>query len=265
MKFEDRSQEETDVDRYTSHVILLMHFAHVITLTSWLKVSQCAFHSIHVPSMMSHVWVCVCCLFVFVSFLFLSHFYLFFSVYLFSVRHASFHVVTAEGQNHCTDAQWGVLPLAIYNSLTGYEPKLLDNFDSETSAMIFQDESGDIDTEPSYSCDAELDGEIVGRALSSPLFTQEREDPANLRQAYRSNEESLLPAQSFVAHTSTGRPVYELGSFQKTKINSRNGERIRSPSRNRVKWKCGKASTERPVLFRNPGMAARIQRWSRGW
>ena len=41
-------------------------------------------------------------------------------------------------------------PVAIYNPLTGYEPKLLDNFDySETSAMIFQDESGDIDTEPS--------------------------------------------------------------------------------------------------------------------
>ena len=39
-------------------------------------------------------------------------------------------------------------PVMIHNPLTGYEPKLLDNFDySETSAMIFQDESGDIDTE----------------------------------------------------------------------------------------------------------------------
>ena len=43
------------VDRYTSHVIFLMHLAHVITLTSWFKVSQCAFHSIHTPSMMLHV------------------------------------------------------------------------------------------------------------------------------------------------------------------------------------------------------------------
>ena len=100
--------------------------------------------------------------------------------------------------------------MAIYNPLTGYEPKLLDNFDySETSAMIFQDESGDIDTEPSYSCDAELDDEIIGKALSSPLFIQEREEPANLRQAYHSHEESLLPAQSFFAHASTVRPVYE--------------------------------------------------------
>ena len=88
--------------------------------------------------------------------------------------------------------------MAIFNPLTGYEPKLLDNFDySETSAVIFLDESGDGDTEPSYSCDAELDDEIIGKALSSQLFIQERQEPANLRQACHSHEESLLPAQSF--------------------------------------------------------------------
>ena len=43
------------VDRYTSHVIFLIHLAHVIALTSWLKVSQVRKHSIHMPSMMSHV------------------------------------------------------------------------------------------------------------------------------------------------------------------------------------------------------------------
>ena len=43
------------VDRNTSRVIFLMHLAHAITFTSWLKVSQCAFHSIHMPSMMLHV------------------------------------------------------------------------------------------------------------------------------------------------------------------------------------------------------------------
>ena len=73
--------------------------------------------------------------------------------------------------------------MAIHNPLTGHEPNQLDNFHySETSAMIFEDESVDKDTEPSYSCDAELDGELIGKALSSPLFTQEREEPANLRQ-----------------------------------------------------------------------------------
>ena len=109
--------------------------------------------------------------------------------------------------------------MAIYNPVTGYEPKLLDNFDySETSAMIFQDESGDIDTEASYSCDAELDDEIVRKALSSPLFIQEREEPANLRQAYHSNEESLLPAQFFFSHTQVrGDPCANL-FVPKTKI-----------------------------------------------
>ena len=78
--------------------------------------------------------------------------------------------------------------------------------------MIFQKESVDTDTELSYSCDAALDDELVGKALSSPLFTQEREEPANLRQTYHSHEESLLPAQSFYTRTSTGRPVYESSS-----------------------------------------------------
>ena len=106
--------------------------------------------------------------------------------------------------------------MAIYNPLTGYEPKLPDHFHySETSAMIFQDESGDIDTEPSYSCDAELDDEIIGKAPSSQLFIQEREESANLRQAYHSHEESLLSAQPYFAHTSTGRPVCELSLCQK--------------------------------------------------
>ena len=83
--------------------------------------------------------------------------------------------------------------------------------------MIFQDESGDIDTKPSHSCDAELDDELIGKALSSPLFIQEREEPEDRRQAYHSHEESLLPAQAFFAPTSTGRPVYELSSSQKRK------------------------------------------------
>ena len=103
--------------------------------------------------------------------------------------------------------------MAIHNPPTSYEPNQLDNFDySETFATIFQNESVDIDTEPSYSCDAELDDDLIGKALSSPLFTQEREEPANLRQTYHSHEESLLPAQSSFTRTSTGRPVHEPSS-----------------------------------------------------
>ena len=107
--------------------------------------------------------------------------------------------------------------MAIHNLLTSYEPNQLDNTDYfETFAVIFLNESGDIDTEPSYSCDAELDDEIIGKALSSPLFIQEREEPANLRQTYHPHEESLLPAQSIFAHTNLGRPKEkELGSCRK--------------------------------------------------
>ena len=36
--------------------------------------------------------------------------------------------------------------------------------------MIFQDEPGDKETEPSHLCDAELDDETIGKALPSPLF-----------------------------------------------------------------------------------------------
>ena len=75
-------------------------------------------------------------------------------------------------------------PLAIHHPPTGYEPKLLDDFhNSETTEMIFPEESGDMDTEPSYLCDAQLDDETIGKALSSPLFMQEREEPADRRQA----------------------------------------------------------------------------------
>ena len=119
--------------------------------------------------------------------------------------------------------------MATYNSLTGYEPNQLDNFGySEASEVIFQDESVDTDTEPSYLCDAELDDETIGKASSSPLFIQERQEPANLRQTYHSHEESLLPAQSFFTHTRTGRPVYELSSCQKRKSSREmENERIR--------------------------------------
>ena len=104
---------------------------------------------------------------------------------------------------HTQNEEYG--PVTIQNPLTDNESKQLDNFDcSETYTSIFQNESVDIDTEPSYSFDAELDDELIGKALSSPLFIQERQEPANLRQTYHSHEESLLPAQSSFTRTSTG-------------------------------------------------------------
>ena len=53
----------------------------------------------------------------------------------------------------------------------------------------------------------EIDDYTIGRALSSPLFTQEREDAASRRQAYHSLDERLSSSQpSSVGHR-TGRPV----------------------------------------------------------
>ena len=48
--------------------------------------------------------------------------------------------------------------MAKTTSSTGYEPNVINNFDySETFSAIFQNESVDVDTEPSYSFDEELD------------------------------------------------------------------------------------------------------------
>ena len=94
--------------------------------------------------------------------------------------------------------------------------------------MIFQDESGDTDTEPSCSCDAELDDETIGKALSSPRSFRSEKNQRTGDKAYHSHEESLLPAQSFFAHTSTGKPVHELSSSQKRKSSREmESERIR--------------------------------------
>ena len=201
-------------DRNTSHVIFLMHFAHVITLIVAQGVSGA--QSLHPHVIHDVICLSVRCLSLFC----LPSLYLSLLLFLFhclpvlcpaqlpQCRHRRGLKPTAltHNEEYC--------PVATYNPLTGNEPKLLDNFDfSETSAMIFQDESGDRDKEPSYSCDAELlDGELIGKVKSSPLFIQEREEPANLRQTYHSHEESLLPPHSFFTCTSTGRPVYELSS-----------------------------------------------------
>ena len=76
--------------------------------------------------------------------------------------------------------------------------------DSQTTEIFFQEQSSD--TVPSHQHDLEIDDETVGRALSSPLFVQEREEPADRRQVYYSFEESLLSSQSFFTRTSTGDP-----------------------------------------------------------
>ena len=96
--------------------------------------------------------------------------------------------------------------------LTGYEPNFFDDYHySETTEIFIQESSSD--KRPSYLHDAEISN-TIGRALSSPLLTQEREEPAGRGQAYHSFEESLLPSQSLsVGHVRTGRLVNELSSL----------------------------------------------------
>ena len=61
---------------------------------------------------------------------------------------------------------------------------------------------------PSYLHDAEISHDTIGRALSSPLFTQEREDDASRGRAYHSQDEGLSSSQSSsVGHHRTVRPV----------------------------------------------------------
>ena len=62
--------------------------------------------------------------------------------------------------------------------------------------------------------DSEISDDTIGRALSSPLFIQEREEPADRREAYHSYE---LPVQSFsVCHSRMGRLVHEPSSLGST-------------------------------------------------
>ena len=79
-----------------------------------------------------------------------------------SDQHFLSNVNSVEGNTRCAFAQRGVLPFSEKPSSTGFEPNVLDDFHySETSAMVFQDPSGDIDMEPSYLCDAQLDDETI--------------------------------------------------------------------------------------------------------
>ena len=72
--------------------------------------------------------------------------------------------------------------LADNTPLTGYEPNIFDdNHISETSEIFIQESSAG----PRNLHDFEIDDYTIGRALSSPLFTQEREDAASRRRAYQ--------------------------------------------------------------------------------
>ena len=56
--------------------------------------------------------------------------------------------------------------------LTGYEPKFFDDYHfSETTEIFIQESSSD--SRPSNLHDSKISDYTIGKALSSPLFTQE--------------------------------------------------------------------------------------------
>ena len=102
-------------------------------------------------------------------------------------------LIGSEQDPLCTSPNEESGTLANNLPLTGYEPNFFNDFHfSETTDIFLQEQSSD--TMPSYLHDAKLSDDTIGRALSSPLFTQERQEPADRRQAYHSFEESLLPS-----------------------------------------------------------------------
>ena len=71
-------------------------------------------------------------------------------------------------------------------------------------------------------------------ALSSPLFTQEREDDASRRQAYHSQNEGLSSSQSLSGDHRTGRPDVEqfdslISNVREKPRRSSENEQIRIP------------------------------------
>ena len=74
-------------------------------------------------------------------------------------------------------------------------------------------------TENGSPNDVEYDDATIGKAISSPLFAQEREDDARRRRAYHSQEEGLWSSlSSSVSHDRTGRPVVKNRSTHKFQV-----------------------------------------------
>ena len=112
---------------------------------------------------------------------------------------------------------------------TGYEPN--DFHISETTDIFIQEFSGDNRSLNLH--DLEFDDCTICMALSSPLFTQEREDAAGRGQAYHSPDEGLSSSLSLsVSHDRTERPVVkpfdsQISSVRENPRHSSESEQIR--------------------------------------
>ena len=125
----------------------------------------------------------------------------------------------------CTAANEDLGTLAEYDPLTGYEPN--DYHIMEATEPYIQESS----VENGSPNDFEYEDVTIGKALSSPLFTQEREDDACRRRAYHSQEGGLSSSlSSSVSHDRTGRPVFcrLVWSAQETQRHNSENEQSRT-------------------------------------
>ena len=114
----------------------------------------------------------------------------------------------------CTSAE-DLHTLAEYEPPTGYEP---NEYHITEAYEHYTQEFSVVQRSPN---DFDYDDVTIGIALSSPLFTQEREDNASRRRAYHSQDEGLSSClSSSVSHDRTVRPVV-------VPIDSQESERIR--------------------------------------
>ena len=82
-------------------------------------------------------------------------------------------------------------------------PRLL-HFPPETTEPYIQESTG----ENGSLNDLEYDDYAIGMALSSPLFTQEREDDASRRRAYHSQDEGCRPVSRRLSVMEPGDPLW---------------------------------------------------------
>ena len=126
----------------------------------------------------------------------------------------------------CTVAHEDLGTLAEYDPLTGYDPN--EYHITEATEPYIQESS----VENGSPTDVEYDDATIGKALSSPLFTQEGKDDACRGRANHSQEEGLSSnLSSFVSHDRTGRPVVkpfdsQISSVRETPSHSTESEQI---------------------------------------
>ena len=167
----------------------------------------------------------------------------------------------------CTLAIEDLGTFAEYDPLTGYEPN--DYHITEATEPYIQESS----VENGSLNDYEYDDVTIGKALSSPLFTQEREDDASRRRAYHSLDEGLSSSQSSsVGHVTTGRPVsdqFDSVLISNVRENPRRDSENEQPHQDHITAKGMNSITHyslvhksipMPQAFKNPDAKAAVEK-----